>query len=168
MSIFLIAVFDVSPGIQEVQLYLRLSHTLPRNKQHNTSADSPKNNNIIFLQEVHGKDGFMFLKCWARTNTRGSATCIHEDLLPDVTVVTHVIICQGRDHIVNVWSGRRNLVVRNVHFEPEIKLKNLLERPCLISPHWPQHPDTIGTMSDFNICNPRMKVQRSQTDFHRR
>ena len=34
-------------------------------------------------------------------------TCIHKDLLPEDAIVTHVITCQGRDHIVNVQSGRK-------------------------------------------------------------
>ena len=38
-------------------------------------------------------------------NAGGSAKCIHTDLLPDDAVVTHVTICQGRDHIVNVRSS---------------------------------------------------------------
>ena len=102
-----------------------------------------------------GKTGSCFSSVGPCANTRGSATCIHEDLLLDVTVVTHVITCQSRDHIVNVWSGRRNLVVVNEHFEPKIKLRSLLERPSLITLHWPQHPDTTGTMSDFNFYNPK-------------
>ena len=48
-------------------------------------------------------------------NAGGSAICFHKDLLSDDAIVTHVITCQGRDHIVNVRSGRRNLVVVNVH-----------------------------------------------------
>ena len=55
----------------------------------------------------------------------GSAICIHEVLLPDDVVVTHVITCQGRDHIVNVRSGCRNLVVVNVHLEPELTPEEL-------------------------------------------
>ena len=31
--------------------------------------------------------------------------CIHKSLLPDGAVVTHVITCQGRDHIVTIHSG---------------------------------------------------------------
>ena len=68
--------------------------------------------------------------------------CTHKGLLPDDAVVTHVIICQGRDHIVNVRSGCRNLVVVNVHFEPELTLRSLRE-------------NAIGMiMGDFNICEP--------------
>ena len=33
-------------------------------------------------------------------NAGGSSICIHKDLLPeDAIVVTHVVTCQGRDHI---------------------------------------------------------------------
>ena len=60
----------------------------------------------------------------------------HKDLLPDDAVATNVITCQGRDHIVNERSGCRNLVVVNVHFEPELTLRSLRERLCPITPHW--------------------------------
>ena len=83
----------------------------------------------------------------------GSATCTRKDLLPDDAVVTHVLTCQGRDHIVNVLSGCRSLLVVNVHFEPELTLRSLGERLCLITPHWPQYHDAIGMiMDDFIIC----------------
>ena len=57
-----------------------------------------------------------------------SAICIQKDLLPDDAVVTHVVTCQGRYHIVNVRSGRRSLVIVKVHFEPELTLRSLRER----------------------------------------
>ena len=127
-----------------------------------------ENNNVICLQEVHGKDEFLqaIQVCCLRfrlygtfrpgnANAGGSAIRIHKDPLPDVAVVTHVVTCQGRDHIVNVRSGCRNLVVINVHFEPELTLRSLRERLRLITPHWPQYPDAIGIiMGDFNICEP--------------
>ena len=85
----------------------------------------------------------------------GSAICIHKDLLPEDAIVTHVITCQGRDHVVNVQSGRRNLVVVNVHFEPELTLGRLRERLRLIAPHWPPYPNAVGIiMGDLNICEP--------------
>ena len=46
--------------------------------------------------------------------------CIRKDLLADDVVVTHVVTCQGCDHIVNIRSGRRSLGVVNVHFDPEL------------------------------------------------
>ena len=82
--------------------------------------------------------------------------CIHKDLLPEDAIVTHVITCQGRDHIVNVQSGRRNFVVVNVHFEPELNPEEVTrERRRLITPHWPSYPDAVGRiMGDFNIYEP--------------
>ena len=61
--------------------------------------------------------------------------------MPDDAVVTHVVTCQGCDHI---RSGCRSLVVVNVHFEHELTLRILRERLCLITPHWPQYPDAIA------------------------
>ena len=81
--------------------------------------------------------------------------------LPDDAAVTHVITCQGRDHIVNVRSGCQSLVIVNVHFEPELTLRSLRERLRFITPHWPQCPDAIGMIiGDFNICEP-------ESNFHR-
>ena len=91
----------------------------------------------------------------SNANAGGSAICIHKDLLSGDAVVTHVITCEGRDHIVNVRSRCRNLVVVNVHLEPELTLRILRERLHLITPHWPQYPNTIGIIiEDFNICEP--------------
>ena len=53
--------------------------------------------------------------------------CSHEDLLPDEAMVTHVVTCQGRDHIVNIRSECRSLVIVNVRFEPELTLRSLRE-----------------------------------------
>ena len=64
--------------------------------------------------------------------------------------MTHMITCQGRDLIVNVQSGRRNLVVVDVHFEPELTLRRSRERLRLITPHWPLYPNAVGIiMGDF-------------------
>ena len=67
-----------------------------------------------------------------------------------------MITCQGRDLIVNVQSGRRNLVVVDVHFEPELTLRRSRERLRLITPHWPLYPNAVGIiMGDFfYICEP--------------
>ena len=66
-----------------------------------------------------------------------------------------MITCQGRDHIVNVQSGRKNLVIVNVHFEPELTLRRLRERLRLITPHWPSYPNAVGIiLGDFNFCEP--------------
>ena len=52
-------------------------------------------------------------------------------------------------------SGDRNLVVVNLHFEPDRTLRNLRERVRLITPHWPHYPEALGvSMGDFNICEP--------------
>ena len=65
-----------------------------------------------------------------------------------------MITCQGRDRIVNVQSGRQNLVILNVHFEPELTLRRLRER-LPITPHWPSYPNAVGIiMGEFNICEP--------------
>ena len=105
-------------------------------------------NNIICLQELHGKDELLqaiqvlaprFLLFGTvlpdSEAAGGSAICIHRDLL-----VTHVVTCQGRDHLVNIRSGRHSLVFVNVHFEPELTLRQLRGRLCLIHPHWPAFP----------------------------
>ena len=117
---------------------------------------------------MHGKDEFLqAIQVWARrfklfgaftpgnASAGGSAKCSHKDLLSYDAVVTHTITCEGRDHIVNVRSGCRNLVVVNVHLELELFLRSLRERLRLITPHWPQYPNAIGiVMGDFNICQP--------------
>ena len=43
-------------------------------------------------------------------------------------LLLHVFTCQGRDHLVNIQSGRHSLVVANVHFEPELTLRQLRGR----------------------------------------
>ena len=64
-------------------------------------------------------------------------------------------MCQGRDHIVNIQSGRHNLVIVNVHFEPELTLRQLRGRLHLIHPHWPSYPNKVDIiLDDFNICDP--------------
>ena len=110
-------------------------------------------NNILCLQEVHGKDEYLqaiqvlaprfrFFGTFIldNENAGGSAICIHRDLLPEGAIVAHVITCQGRDHLVNIQSGRHNLVVINVHFEPELTFGNyvadcvLFTRTALLIP----------------------------------
>ena len=107
-------------------------------------------NNILCLQEVHGKDEylqaiqvlaprFLFFGTFIpdKENARGSAICIHRDLLPEGAIVSHVITRQVRDHLVNIQSGRHNLVIINVHFEPELTLRQLRGRLGLIGLHIP-------------------------------
>ena len=88
--------------------------------------------NILCLQEVHGKyeylqaiqvlaPRFRFFGTFIfdNENAGGSALCIHRDLLPEEALVTQLITCHGRDHLVNIQSERHSLVIVNVHFEPE-------------------------------------------------
>ena len=82
------------------------------------------NNNIICLQEVHGNGEFLqaiqvlaprfrFFGTFipGNDNAGGSAICNHKELLLEDAIVTHMITCQGRDHIVSVQSGRQSLVI---------------------------------------------------------
>ena len=56
---------------------------------------------------------------------------------------------------MNIQSGRHNLVFINVHFEPELTLRQLRGRLSLIQAHWPTYPSGVGTiLGDFNICDP--------------
>ena len=69
--------------------------------------------------------------------------------------MTHLVTCQGRDHLVNIQSGRHNLVIVNVHFEPELTLRQLRGRLGLIHPHWPAYlRGVVVFLGDFNICDP--------------
>ena len=79
-------------------------------------------------------------RLFVHENAGGSANCIHKDLLPDDATVTHIVTCQGRDHIVSFQSEWTNLVIVNVHFGPELTLRRLRERLRLITPHWPHIP----------------------------
>ena len=86
----------------------------------------------------------------------GSAFCIHRDLLPQEAIVTHLVTCHGRDHLVRIQTGRHNLVIVNVHFSPELTLRQLRDRLHLIHPHWPSYPNGVGIiLSGFNICDPQ-------------
>ena len=121
------------------------------------------NNNIICLQEVHGRDEFFqAIQVLAlrfrlfgtllpdNENAGRSAICIHRDFLPE-----EAITCQGRDHLVNIRSERHNLVIANVHFEPELTLRQLRCRLRLHHPHWRAYPCGVGIiLGDFNICDP--------------
>ena len=88
-------------------------------------------------------------------NAGGTAIFIREHILPDHASVTHDITCQGRDHIVRIQSGESVLVIINVHFEPDLILRNLRERLRRIPFHWPRYPEGLGMIIvDFNICEP--------------
>ena len=126
------------------------------------------NNNILCLQEVHGKDEYLqaiqllaprfkFFVTFipGNENAGGSAMYINKELLPEDAIVTHMITCQGRDYIVSRQSGRQSLVIDNVHFESELTLWRLRQRLRLITPHWPSYPNAVGIiLEDFNICEP--------------
>ena len=125
-------------------------------------------NNILCLQEVHGKDEYLqaiqvlaprfrFFGAFipGNVNAGGSAICIHRDLLLEEAIVTHLITCQGRDHLVNIQSGRHNLVIVNVHFEPELTLRQFRGRLRLLHPYWPAFPNGVGIiLGDSNIFDP--------------
>ena len=69
--------------------------------------------------------------------------------------MTHIVTCQGRDHIVSFQSEWTNLVIVNVHFEPELTLRRSRERLRLITPHWPSYSNAVGIfLGDLNICEP--------------
>ena len=56
---------------------------------------------------------------------------------------------------MNLRSVRHNFVVVNVHFEPDLTLRQLRGRLRLIHPHWPAYPSGVGViLGDFNICDP--------------
>ena len=87
-------------------------------------------------------------------NAGGSAVFIHLDLPPEEALVTHLITCHGRDHLVNIQSERHSLVIVNVHFEPDLTLRQLRDRLRLIHPHWPAYPNgVVIILGDFNICD---------------
>ena len=56
---------------------------------------------------------------------------------------------------MNIQSGRHNLVIVRVHFEPDLTLTHLGGRLRLIHPHWPSNPNgVVIILGDFNICDP--------------
>ena len=72
-------------------------------------------------------------------NAGRSAICIHGVLLPEEAIVTHLVTCHGRDHLVNIQSVRHNF-----HFEPELTLRQLRGKLRLIHPHRPAYPNGVG------------------------
>ena len=127
-----------------------------------------RNNDIICLQETHGKDEFLQavqvlfpqFRLFGtfplnKVNAGGSAIFIHKNLMPDGAIVNHMTTCQGRDHIVTITSGGSVLVIVNVHFEPDLVLRYLRERQHRISLHWPRCPEALGVIiGDSNLCEP--------------
>ena len=95
----------------------------------------------LFMCWLHD---LFFLYFLESENAGGSAICVHRDILPEEAIVTHVITCQGPDHLVKIQSERHNLVIVNVHFEPELTLRQLRGRLHLIHPHWLALPQWCG------------------------
>ena len=88
-------------------------------------------------------------------NAGGSAICIHKAFLPEEAIVTHLVTCHGRDHLVNIQSTRHNLVIVNVHLESELTMRQLRRRLRLVHPHWPAYPNgVVIILGDFNLCDP--------------
>ena len=99
-------------------------------------------------------------------NAGGLAFCIHEDLLLDEARVTHVVTSQGRDHIVSIRPGGRNLVVVHVHFEPDLTLRSLRERlrPIILATlPWSRWCDYGGLQY---LRNTGRKIQCVEPDFY--
>ena len=112
---------------------------------------------VSHFHDVHGKDEFLqavqvlaprfkFFDTFIpdNENARGSSTCIHKDLLREDSIETHMITHEGRDHIVNMTSGRKRLVIVNVHYEPELILRRSRGKLRFIAPHWPSYPNVVG------------------------
>ena len=110
VSIFQKEVFDVSPGKQG-------GSPTSRERKHDYFSRFTGSNDIL-PQEIHWKDEllhalqilalrFQFFGTFTPNNANAcvSAIHIHKDLSPDDATVTHVVTCQGRDHIVNIRSG---------------------------------------------------------------
>ena len=106
-------------------------------------------NDVICLQETHGKDEFLqsiqvlvpqfrlfgtFIP--SNANAGGSAILIRTSLLPNHALVTHEITCQGRDHIVTTRQLRCDLV-----------MGDLRERLRRISLHWLRCPEASTSAS---------------------
>ena len=128
-----------------------------RERKRNNFKKLVASNNILCLQEVHGQDEFLqALQVLAsrflffgtfipgNENAGGSAICIHKDLLTDKATVTHIVTCPGRDHIVSIQSERTKLVMAKFHFEPELTVRRLRERPRFIVPQWPSYPVVLA------------------------
>ena len=173
MSIFLIEAFDVLPGIREGFLAHLPLHNPPEKESTPISSDLPGITMSFVFKKYMERTSFSrpFRYCPRASklfgtfvpnnaNAGGSAISIHKDLLPDDAVVTQVVTCQGRDHVVNIRSGGcRNLLVVNVYFEPELTLRSLRGRLHLIPPHWPLYPEDNGVITgDFNTCELRFDV----------
>ena len=118
-----------------------------------TNRRTESSNSKISRSPLTTTTYYVSRRCMERTS--GSALCIDKDILPEDAIVTHMVTCQGCDHIMNVQSGRQSLVIVNVHFDSELTMRQLCERLRLINPHWPSYPNAVGIiLVDFNICEP--------------
>ena len=127
------------------------------------SGNAWKNEFLQALQALHSQFRLFGTFTLNNVNAGGSATLNHKNLLPDGAIVTHEITCQGRDHIVRIQSGESVLVVINVHFEPDLILRNLREWLRRIAFHWPRYPEGFGMVNgDLNI------YERQEPNRHRR
>ena len=91
------------------------SSQLSREQKHISCTRLSENNDVICLQEVHGKDEFfqanqILVPQFGKNNRKKEET------------PCHVITCQGRDHTVSIHSGDSILVIVDVHFEPDLTL----------------------------------------------
>ena len=154
-----------------------------RERKHNYFKKLLECNNILCLQEVHGKDEFLqTLQVLAprfqlfgtiipgNENAGGTASCIHKDLLPDDATVTHFVTCPRRGHTVSIQSDWTKLVIVSVHFEPELTVRRLRERLRHIIPHCPSYPNAMGfIMEDCSVSLHFPKVlEIAQPDFTRK
>ena len=94
-------------------------------------------NDVVCVQETHGKDGFLQALQVLQTQFRmfgtfmldnahagGSGMFIRKNLLPDRAAVTHEVTYQGRDLAIKVQSGESLLVIINIHFAPGPSLRS--------------------------------------------
>ena len=107
-------------------------------------------NNIICLQEVHGKDEFL-----QAIQVLGPRFRLFGAFLPDNENAGGSAICIHRNHFVNIRSGQHSLDIINVHFEPELTLSQLRGTLCIVHTHWLAHHRGVGViLGHFNNCDP--------------
>ena len=149
---------DVLLGTPGVSLDLFFPNRRTESSNSNISRDSLAPTIFYVFQEVHGKDEylqaiqvlaprfrFFFVPLFLITKTREDrlSAFIGTFYLKRL-LMTHLVTCRGRDHLVSIQSGRHNLVIVNVHFQPELTLRQLRDRLRLIHPHWPAYLNAVG------------------------
>ena len=145
---------DVLLGTPGAWLDLFFSRKGTAYSNSNISKDSWTTTTTVFVsRKCMARTSFFRLsRCWLRDFDSlvpffltmrmrgGSAICIHRDLLPEEAIVSHVITCQGRDHLMNIQSGRHNLVIVNVPFRTCTYLEAITwQITSLFHPHWPTY-----------------------------